>query len=378
MKKLLIVTQRLMHKGPRIIREIDALEHHFEIHTIGLSKPHKEPASHSGRERLLEPFAGRLSRFLNRRLLGRFTQKSYVYGRKLREIKAILQGIRPDVIICHEPYDLPYFVALKPEFGFKLVFNAHEYYPLEFNDKPGWAQTWQLYYEDIYRRALPSVDLMINVCESIREKCLEVFQQDSLVIPNAAAYHDLQPHQPGEIIRIIHHGAAIPSRKIERMIEVAALLGEGYSLDLMLQPNDQAYYNSLLAQTAGLKQVRLIEPVAFHEIVPVTNRYDIGIFLLPPTNYNYSVALPNKLFEFIQGRVAVAIGPSPEMARIVKKYDLGVISDDFTPEDLANRIGALDRETLFRYKQNAHRAATDLSAEHYNALMLERFLQLTR
>lgn len=376
MKKILIVTNRLLHKGPRIIREIEALKSHFEFYTIGLSQPHITPLKHWDRKLFDEPFTGRLLRLLKRRLLGIFVEKSYIFKSKYNALERVVNEVDPHILFCHEPYDLPYLVKLKEKYGFKLVFNAHEYFPLEFDDKPGWASTWQLYYEDIYRKTLPDVDLMLNVCESIREKCLTEFNKDSLVIANASIYREMEPKKVGNPIRIIHHGAAIESRSIELMIDVAKLLGDSYTMDLMLLPTEKSYYDKVVQHASTAKNVNLIEPVPFEEIVSKTNTYDIGMFLLPPLNYNYSIALPNKLYEFIQGRVAIAIGPSPEMARVVKEYGVGVISKDFTAKSLADEIKSCSTEQLFQFKQNANKAAMELSAETYSKILLDACLKL--
>jgi hypothetical protein len=101
------------------------------------------------------------------------------------------------------------------------------------------------------------------------------------------------------------------------------------------------------------------------------NRYDIGVFLLPPTNFNYRYALPNKLFEFIQARLAVAIGPSPEMARLVRQYCCGVIADDFTPEALAASLNRLTGADIDRLKQASHAAAKELCFEKNAPILLK-------
>jgi hypothetical protein len=69
------------------------------------------------------------------------------------------------------------------------------------------------------------------------------------------------------------------------------------------------------------------------------------------------------LFDFIQARLAVAVGPTPEMAEIVRQYKLGVIAEDFTPEGMAAEIQKLTIEEINTYKMNADKAAFDLSAE---------------
>ena len=89
----------------------------------------------------------------------------------------------------------------------------------------------------------------------------------------------------------------------------------------------------------------------------------MGIFLLPPVNFNYENTLPNKLFDFIQARLGVAIGPTPEMAEIVNNYKIGVVSENFTPQSLAEKLVTLTQADIETFKHNANRAAADLNAE---------------
>ena len=50
------------------------------------------------------------------------------------------------------------------------------------------------------------------------------------------------------------------------------------------------------------ERVRIVPPVLSHEVVSFIHQYDMGIFILEPINFNYTHALPNKLFEFVQAR----------------------------------------------------------------------------
>ncbi|HEX8399466.1 MAG TPA: hypothetical protein VF644_18675, partial [Pyrinomonadaceae bacterium] len=98
----------------------------------------------------------------------------------------------------------------------------------------------------------------------------------------------------------------------------------------------------------------------------------VGIYSLAPTNFNNKYALPNKLFEFIQGRLAICIAPSPEMVRIVKEFDLGIVADDFTPQAIAAAIKSLTTEKITRFKAQSDKSARELSAENNR----EKFLRL--
>jgi hypothetical protein len=102
----------------------------------------------------------------------------------------------------------------------------------------------------------------------------------------------------------------------------------------------------------------------------------VGLFLLPPVNFNYRFALPNKFFEFIQARLAVAIGPSTEMARIVEEHSLGVIADSFRPDGLANALEQLTDESIRGYKLAADRAARQLNYEAAGRVLLHEIERL--
>ena len=99
------------------------------------------------------------------------------------------------------------------------------------------------------------------------------------------------------------------------------------------------------------------------EISRFINRYDIGLFLLPGTNFNYHMALPNKFYEFVQGRLAVAIGPSPEMRRLAELHGFGMVSPDYEPLTLAGLLNRLGADDIMALKRRAHAGASELCAE---------------
>ncbi|RAX55506.1 capsular biosynthesis protein, partial [Helicobacter monodelphidis] len=146
------------------------------------------------------------------------------------------------------------------------------------------------------------------------------------VITSAAKYYAPPPKglSSHETIKLIYHGMAGRERGIETMIETMDYVDERFSLDLMLvKTADIDYFNQLQNLAHSRSNVRILNPVAFEEIIPFTTQYDIGFYILQPSNFNGYYALPNKFFEFIQARLAIAIGPSKEMARYVQQYDLG-------------------------------------------------------
>jgi hypothetical protein len=188
-------------------------------------------------------------------------------------------------------------------------------------------------------------------------------------LTNATAFYDLKPQEVGDTIRIIHHGIAGEARRLDLLIELMEYLPENFTLDLMLMSNAPDYTEKLKQMAAHNPSIRFIPTVPTQEIPISTNNYDIGIFILPFTNLNYKYALPNKFFEFIQARLMIAIGASPEMQRITQQYDLGVVAPDFEPKTLANLLMGLDKDKIMYYKQNVHKAAYELSAATNQTLL---------
>ena len=155
------------------------------------------------------------------------------------------------------------------------------------------------------------------------------------------------------------------------MIKTMDYLDPRFELNLMLVPTDKRYFNKLQKMADKRKNIRILPPVSLKDIVGTLNRYDIGLYLLAPTNFNNLFALPNKFFEFIQARLCIAISPSPEMAKIVRKYELGVVGEDFSPASLAKKISDLTPEDIWYFKNQTHKYARELSAEKENEKLLK-------
>jgi hypothetical protein len=295
---------------------------------------------------------------------------------KLR-IRSAIRTHKPDVVIIHDPVFLSNVAQLKSSCNFKLVFNAHEYYPLEFDNRPNWAETYQKYYEELYSTYLPQVDLLVNVSATIVEKTKEVFGRDSFLLPNAAFYHDLQPKPCGSIIKVVHHGACIKDRYLERMIEAVGALPERFALDMYLTKGSNVeYYNQIQNLCERYSNVKLLQPISFADIVPMLNNYDVGLYLLFAENFNQMAAMPNKIFEYIQARLALVISPNVDMAKLVNQWQCGVVSKGFDVVDCIHTLRELSAEKILHYKMNSSKAAQVLSSEEFHKQYLEQIRRL--
>ncbi|MBV8162028.1 MAG: hypothetical protein JO265_13990 [Acidimicrobiia bacterium] len=98
---------------------------------------------------------------------------------------------------------------------------------------------------------------------------------------------------------------------------------------------------------------------------------DVGIHPLPAVNRQTRYALPNKLFEYAMAGLAVCVSDAPEMRRVVEQHRLGVTFADAEPATIASAVNSLTSERIALFKQNALRAAKQLSWDVEKERLLE-------
>jgi hypothetical protein len=267
-----------------------------------------------------------------------------------------------DIIVVHNIELLPISLEIK-SIKTKILFDAREYYVNNFDDQYKWKILVKPFMYYLTKNFMTKCDWVITVSDGLSRAYKKNFNIDSTVVMSLANYIDLEPViNNNDKIKIIHHGIASKSRQIERMIYMMDHVDERFQLDLMLIKGNLKYWKFLNKLVSERKNVNLLTPVSFSEIVPFTNNYDIGLFLCYPSNFNLKHALPNKFFEFIQARLLIAIGPSIEMKKIVDEYNIGIVADNFEPETLAKKLNSLNSDTINLIKNNTHNAAKLLNS----------------
>lgn len=290
-----------------------------------------------------------------------------------------LKKVKHDLLIVHHIWNLELAVKLARTHNSKIIFNAHEYYPLEFDNDEQWMKTWHIKYTEMGKSYFHQLSDCWCVGEIISKMYQSEFKLKSKVIPNTKPFVDLQPSpvMAHGKIELVHHGAAIPSRKIELMIELMDHLTDEYHLSLILMPGGDLNYFEFLKEKANHHlRVQLLDPLPINQISSSLNKFDIGLYILPHSNFNEKNALPNKFFEFVQARLMIAIGPSPEMQNIVSKHDLGIVAEDFSPQTMAKHLLQLNKDKISYYKNQSHKHALELSDSVTKQDMLNSVKQL--
>jgi len=206
----------------------------------------------------------------------------------------------------------------------------------------------------------------MTVSQPIADKYMDEFGiSRPVVIPNAAPYAALAPRAVSqERIRLVHHGIVGPDRGLRILLEAVGLLPKYFELTLMLM-GEERQIQALKSMSASSRYVHFVEPVETHSIPSVVNAYDVGVFALQPETLNSRFALPNKLFENVQARVAQLVTPTSEMSRLIRQHNIGLVSDGFDAASFASALEGLTSDQIFQFKTEAHQSARELSWENF-------------
>ena len=374
-QSILLLSFSPLNRDPRVQRQITFLRDHFQITCAGFSNSGIEGVSYIAIPLRL---AGLPKKALQACRLKAGRYESYYWNVSyIKDARRCLNGSVWNLILANDLLSLPLAIELARPNGAKVIVDAHEYEPLHFDDDWYFNFFYRKFWDYVARQYLPQADAMTTVCDSIAAAYHKNYNVECVVINNACEYYDLRPSSTDPArIRMIHHGISNPSRRLENMIELMAHLDRRYTLDMMLVPDNQRYYRKITNLAKGKSNIKMRDPVPLKDIVPTLNQYDLGLFLLSPKAFNYRMALPNKLFEFIQARLGVAVWPSPEMAKIVNEYGVGVVTDEFSVASAAASLNHLSTADIQRFKAKSHAAAHRLSAEQNRADLLNMVQRL--
>jgi hypothetical protein len=364
-KRILIISYTDLSKDPRPLRQIRALNREHIVHTLAVAG--------SGEEHTFTKLGKvKMSKDIFRLILLKLgLYEKYYWDKHKKEALKKFESEKYDLVIAHEIRLLP--LALRIANGIEVLLDAHEYSPKNFDDDPLWRFFIKPYYIWLCETYLPKIKTLFSVSKGIVEEYEKVFGVESILITNASDYYDLEPSPVEEKIKIVHHGIASSSRRLELMIDMMEHTDSRFELYLMLVHTKftERYVNKLKKRAESLDNVFFIDPVGKSELVPFTNRFDIGLIFLPPVNFNLEHCLPNKFFEMLQARLAVASGPDLEMSAYINKFEFGIISESWEPKSMAKALNKLTLDDIRKLKSNSHRFAKDISAERETEKFLE-------
>lgn len=359
MRRLLIISFSNISQDARVLKQVREFSADWEVTTCSYGEKPAGADYH-----FTVPEEAVYWAYDRTGLILRNYRKTYWKNSAVTAAKQILEGGEWDVVLANDLDAVPLALSLNPTRGVHA--DLHEYAPREKDDLLRWKLFVGPFRKWMCKEYLPRCASITTVGAELAKEYTREFGVAVGVVMNATPYLDLSPSIVGSTVRVVHSGAGLEGRSLEVMIEAAEQSGANMTLDMYLTPNDPEYVQRLKHRFNKGERVTIHDPVPYDELIPLLNKYDVGVHILPPINFSHEWALPNKLFDFVQARLGIIVGPSPEMAAIVNSRQLGSVAEGFTVRDLVREFDRLSAGEVAAWKGSSAAAARELSAAPQN------------
>ncbi|WP_238335643.1 glycosyltransferase [Serinicoccus kebangsaanensis] len=372
--RVLILSFSPVARDARVLKQVRHLAREFDVVTCGYGPAPEGVSGH------VEVPEGAQNALDGRLITLRSYRAAYAAQPGVRWVLRQLRRGSADVVLANDLDAVPLALWLAPRAGVHA--DLHEYFPLLHEEDPAWMRRISPFQEWLCRTFLPRCAAVTTVSERIAEEYSARFGVEVGVVTNAAPYADLAPTPVRSPVRLVHSGACLRNRHLQVMVDAvagAAAQGVPVTLDLYLTPNDPGHLAELRERagaSGGVVTVR--DAVPYADLVGVLNRHDVGIHVLPPLSFNNTNALPNKVFDYVQARLGLLVGPSPEMAKLVTGHGLGVVADGFDVHAVTAAVAAVGDGRVADLKDAAAAAAEGLSDEHQSRRWVESVRSIVR
>lgn len=285
----------------------------------------------------------------------------------------------PDLVIANDWRALPIADAARRGCKARIIYDSHEFASEEFADSWRWRLLARRHVVRIEERYIREADAVVTVSDGIADALAARYGlARPTVISNTPAWQETAFRPTGDPITVLYHGAIVPRRGLEILIESVSHWPEAYRL-LIRGPAQGGYDQHLRALAGGLGPRIAFEPaVPPDQVVPAAAQADIGIFLLSNSTTHARFAMPNKIFEYIQAGLMVISSDLPEIRRVVEAAGCGLLLDEDTPRTIAARLAGLDRARIDVCKRAALLRARDLNFEAEGGKLLTLVAKLAR
>ena len=302
--------------------------------------------------------------------------------------KSILNELKSNkynLIIC-ENLTIVYLSYLIKSENTKIMIDLREFYVSQYSEEFHGHFLKKYYYDSkikylnyLITEFASKCNKLITVSPGLQDNYKSTFNLDTDLIMSLPEYSEVKSNElkSSNKIKIVHHGGAKESRKIELMIELMDYLDERFTLDLYLIKYHKSYYDELINLAAKNNNINIYKEIELENINDTLVNYDIGIIMFEPTTFNLEYCLPNKLFEFIQAGLLLVSYPLPNIKSIINVYNVGKVSDNYDLKEIANLLNSLSIDEINQFKLNSQIASKELNLKQNNKKLINIINELT-
>jgi len=271
---------------------------------------------------------------------------------------------------------LPAAVILSRLNNAPLLYDAHELFSDQFNRT---SRQFSAIFFGLERWLIRFAHKVVTVNHSIAET-LAAWHKVPLpsVVMNCPFAVEVVRPRPDSLgdsstrtARLIYQGIFMRDRGLEELIRSAAWY-ESAELYLRGYGALEGTLRALVKAEHLQNRVYFLPPVAADQLVESLAGFDVGLIPYRATSLNNRLCLPNKIFEYLQAGLALAVSAFPEMERVVKETGAGEVFNPEQPRDIARAVNAMtgDANRLVELKRRARAAAQRYTWEAQGAPQL--------
>ena len=270
----------------------------------------------------------------------------------------------PDIVHCNDLDTLLAGFMLKENYNIPLIFDAHEIFPEQMAEHMR-SHLWHGFYTELEKSLLEYTDGRITVCDSLGRYFEQYAEsQEFITIRNVVSKEYLPDesvlNRQNNPIRILYHGAYLPFRGLDEIIESAQYVQNAVFVFRGMGQHEGALRRKV--NENGLNDKIVFEdPVSVDMLVQKASECDIGLNPFISVCKNTEYALPNKFFEYMMAGLAIVSSDLAEMRALTQKHEIGVLLKDNTPMSIAETINHLisSKEKLIKFRKNAYKCAKE-------------------
>ena len=347
---VMLVLNDVCHDG-RVQREARSLSEIYNVFILGLARDDRRVEySKNGFEVELLPSR---TRKMGKSIPALLLKYLEYCGRAVFRII----HLRPKVIHCHDLDALiPGYIA-SIVLRACLIYDSHELYTeQECRVRPLWA--WQA----IEKFLLKRIDVLITANDS-RGKIMVAeygYKKSPIPLYNCPDKHDteidrkppldfIQLNEMGRRI-VLYQGGITAGRGLHKWIEAVAKFPHDTILMLMGYGNLIQKLLEYAIESGVADKVLIHDPVSQEDLLPCIRVCDVGIVTYENTSRNNFLCAPNKIFEYSTAGIPIVGVNFPEVARIIKDYDVGELYEPDNSDSMAEAVKKVLSDQK-RYKQ---------------------------
>ena len=273
---------------------------------------------------------------------------------------------RPDVVHAHDVNTLPTAWAAARRAGARLVYDAHEI----STDREGYRELRGLI-AWAEKRLMPKADATITTTDDARQVLrprLWAFRgrwccrtaRASRTSPAARSSATGWALDDGLPV-VLYQGGLQPGRGLEDLVAAMPETCRPAISSISAAGGCSRALQGMVAERGLEGRVHFVPTLPLAGLLAWTASADIGVQPIRNTCLNHLSTDSNKLFEYAMAGLPVVASDFPEIRRVVREHDIGLLFDPETPGELAAALGRLvaDRELRARLAANARASARD-------------------